>query len=441
MFRRLLVIFLCLAGSSYLAGSPVAVAATIGYPVFPASSPVHRSSGACSTDVTDYLAGMARDGDVTSAFADAMADAVARYPTCYLDGPGGEPQAVVYVPPGTYRLAGLYFPSNVRMEVDAGATLQLPPNRSEIPSGQATPMIKWDSRVMGQPALQNVSLIGVGRNLDETKRALKAGSGKPLSPFDLSHDFTMNLDPASTGSTNYNPGMSIVNVQHFQVTNLFTIQNDTNQSSTPIINWPTSARAVLELHARHDSPMGGGALLEPRDGVITNQVNVGSPRSNGPNAVNAVDNLSFQNVYSSGGTALRLETDGSTDDQGMPDRGATIDHLTGQNIVGVNCNRAVSLSPHAQANGTVDISSVWAYSCNEAVVASVDGKLPPEQRGKFEDATVSDVHVSGGYNAQLDADTMLWYVGESLMPVYIAPDLMWTPHIEVVATAGPFTRH
>ena len=64
-----------------------------------------------------------------------MADAVSKHAGCYAQGPSGQPQAVVSVPAGTYRIAGVTFPSNLRMEVDAGATLELPADRDSVPAG------------------------------------------------------------------------------------------------------------------------------------------------------------------------------------------------------------------------------------------------------------------------------------------------------------------
>jgi hypothetical protein len=416
-------------------------ATTITDPVFTTGGPADRSTGSCVVDVTAYVARLSSAGNDTAAFTAAMSDAVALNPACYSAGPSGAPQAVVYVPAGTYRLAGLLFPSNVRMEVDAAATLQLPANRPAVPSATWTPMIVWDTTRNGQPAVSNVTLTGVGSNLDSRKSAAALAGGPALALFDLSHDFTMNLDPATSGSTNYNPGMNIANAQYFLIQNFFSIQNSSVAAGDPmaVFPWPTSGRAVLELHARKDSPI-AGPFIQPKHGVISNHVNINSPRGFGPNQINAGEDLTFQNIYSSGGTALRLETDGSMNTNGTPDRGAKIDHLVARNIVGQNCNRAVSLSPHAQANFNVDVSGVWAYSCYQGVVAAVDNSIPATLAGRFSNATVNNLHVLGGTAAQLDSTVGLWDVGTSQAPVRLIAGLTWVPQITVVEAAGAFTK-
>ena len=201
--------------------------------------------------------------------------------------------------------------------------------------------------------------------------------------------------------------------------------------------WPTSARPVLVLHADKNSPV-DGPFVQPQDGVVMNHVNVNAPRGYGPNQINAVTRVAFQHIYSYGGTALRIETDGSLGAGGYPDRGASVDSLTATQIVGVDCNRAVSLSPHGQDNGAVKIAGVWAYSCNQAVVAQADTKLT--HQGSFAHAVVSNVRVQSGDDAQLDSTTTLWTLGQSYMPYYIDPAAYWNPVIAVKARAGLFTR-
>lgn len=392
----------------------------------------------CAVSVAGYRT--STPGDDTPAFRAAIADAVSQHANCYAQGPSGQPQSVVYVPAGTYRIAGLTFPSNVRMEVDAGATLELPADRATVPVGGNVSMFLWDSVSKVAPALNNVSLVGVGSTLTPQKQTIAAAGGSVMAPFAVAGDFTMNLDPAATGSTNYNTGIELVNVQHFDIENLLTVQNATNQPSNNLVAWPTSARAVIRLHARSNSPVHGPTFMQPKYGTIHNQVNVNSPRGYGPNQVNGAQYVTFSDIYTSGGTGLRLETDGSTSNNGTPRIGATVDHVVGRNIVGVNCNRAVSLSPHGQHNGTVDIEGVWAYSCNQAVVAAFDQGVLPQYYGRFDDATVGDLHVVGAYSAQLDSTVTLWVTGESLSQYYVAPGLPWLPKIQLVAQSGSFSR-
>lgn len=398
-----------------------------------------QSGAACAVNVNDFRSA-AKPTDDTPAFQQAIAAAVANHPTCYPAGPSGAPQAVVYVPAGTYRVASLYFPSNLRMEVDAGATLQLPPNRFDYAPDADSSMITWDSGARTTVPVQNVTLIGVGSAGSAGKTAIAAAGGAALAPFDIASDFTMNLDARATDSANYNTGVNMMNVQYFLIENVLSIQNGENQITGTTVAWPTSARAVIRMHARPNSPVGTGSYLQPKRGVVRDQVNVNSPRGYGPNQVNGANDVTFENIYSNGGTALRLETDGSTNGQGLPKFGATVDHLIGRNIVGVNCNRAVSLSPHGQRNGTVDISGVWAYSCNQGVIASLDADMLPGYFGTFDNATVTDVHVVAGAQSQLDSTATLWVVGQSMTAIRIDVGLSWTPTIVLAGSQGTFTR-
>ena len=121
-------------------------------------------------------------------------------------------------------------------------------------------MFLWDSVNKSAPALNNVSLVGVGSTLTPQKSGHRRAGGSTLSSFDLSSDFTMNLDAAATGATNYNTGVELVNVQYFDIENLITVQNATNQPAGDLVAWPTSARAVIRLHARTNSPVHGPEL-------------------------------------------------------------------------------------------------------------------------------------------------------------------------------------
>ncbi len=429
-----------LAGAALLTVGPMpagAAAGSIDYPRIPTSAPVTPS--ACAVSVGRYVARVPDGEDDTAGFTQAMADAAGSDPHCYPDGPSGDPQAVVYVPPGTYRLDGLAFPSNLRLEVSAAAVLQPTRNRPAQPDALAHSMINWDTTGKGKAAVRNVSIVGVGQDMDARKQDARAAGGRAVAGFDLSQDFTMNLDPQSADSSNYVMGMSLVNVQYFLIQNVFSVQNDTDQQSATITPWPTSSRPVLALHARRDSPL-DGPYIEPMHGTITDHVNVGGPRGFGPNQINAAIDLDVSNVYTQGGTALRLETDGSMDDQGVPRIGATVDRLRASNIVGFDCNRAVSLSPHAQRNGSVTVDDVWAYSCNEGVVAAFDQDVPQQYWGTFRQAVVDGLRVYAGEDAQLDSTDYLWVVGQSLAPVQIADGLPWTPHITLVAQSGTFHR-
>lgn len=418
---------------------PATYSAPPQYPTFSSPAATDPTAG-CAVDVAPFVDQLAPGSDVTSAFSAAMSAAVAEAPGCYPAGPSGAPQAVVHVPAGTYRIANLTFPSNLRLEVDAGAELQLPPNRGRTKFPKV-PLISWGGTSRATPALTNVSIVGVSQAMDDAKRDAQAQGGQAIAPFDLSTDFTMNLDAAQTNSTNFGVGISLTDVQHFLIQNVFSIQNDTDQVGPTNFAWPTSARPVLEFNARKDSPIGAdpSTYLEPMYGSVVNHVDVDAPRGFGPNQVTGAQHVSFQDIYSQGGTALRLETDGATGRGGRPDRGATVDDLSASNIVGVDCNRALSLSPHAQTNGSVSVDGVWADSCFQGVVARQDGKYSLAKAGRFGAVDVQNVNVVAGDQAQNDSTTDLWTVGPSMARVYISSNLGWSPSIAVASASGTFT--
>lgn len=408
----------------------------IGMPPSTGSEVVAPTVAPCVVDAAAFITPGTTDD--TSAFAHAIARARAKAPNCFTHGPTGAPQAVVHVPAGVYHLADLRIGSNVRLEVDAGATLEPVALAAPPATPDATPLISVGNRLPRRPAVVNVSVVGVGADLDARKQAAYAQGG-PITSFDLSADFTMDLDPVDTNSSNYVRGIDVTQVEGFVIQNVLALQNGTDQAAGTTFAWPTSGRQVLAFHAPAKSPL-AGPFLEPENGEVRNIVDLNAPRGFGPTQVNAGVGLDFRQIYSEGGTALRIETDDSMNGRGELVKGAEVDRLTASDIVGVNCNRAVSLSPHAQRNGSVSVDGVWAYSCNESVVAAFDEKAARAGNpGSFSSATVTDVSVDGGPLAQLDSTSLLWTVGQSYRPVAVDKNLPWQPTIEVVRQAGTFT--
>ncbi len=368
-----------------VAGPPSASTAVPGAPPTPGS-----------VSVRDHGAGGGAPDD-TAAFAAAMAAATRPGAVRFASGPAGASQGVVYVPAGTYRLLNLTFPSNLRMEVDAGAVLQQAGGRTaKAPAGYppAPTLVLWD----GPPAapLRNVSLVGVGQATGGPKSL-----ADPVAPgWSLATSFTFNLDPQATNANNLVSGLMAMNVDGFLVANVFSVQNDFLPAVTPTSDagwWPSSRKAALSLRARSDSPADRSAFYDPHNGAIANWYNIGSPRGFGPNQVNSGHNLAFTHIFSRGGTALRFETDSSD----QVTFGSEVRAVTAADIAGANCNRAVSFSPHAQTNVGVRVSKVRATACYQGVVEAVDQGLPTAARGAFLNSTVSDVIVTGGSGAQV----------------------------------------
>ena len=412
----------------------VALSATQAQPGWAAPS-MHTALAAAgatpgAVDVRSY--GAVGDGtaDDTAAFLRAEDAAVAsalRYPS----GPSGAPQAVVYVPPGTYRLIRLTFRSNLRMEVDAGAVLEQAGGRFVDTTSMVATLILWDGP--GGSPLSNVTLTGVGSSTD----GIKALAGPVFPGWSLSSDFTFNLDPATTSGSVLEAGVQALNVTDFLIQNVFSIQNATQPASLPTTQdgwWPETQKAALGLRERFDTPSNGSVFYDPHNGTVSNWYNIGAPKGYGPNQVNAAHNVRFQHIFSQGGTAMRFETDAS---QGKS-FASEIRGVSADDIAGLNCNRAVSFSPHAQMNYDVAVTHVQAVSCAAGVVESIDGtnKLPP---GAFINSSIANVSVRSGNAAQNASPSGpgLWTVGVS--QTAFAKDKSRQASWSVLYAAGTFS--
>lgn len=385
-----------------------------------------------ATSVLSYGADPSGAVDSTAAFLNAE-DAALATTVRYESGPTGAPQAVVYVPPGTYRLLRLPFRSNLRMEVSSGAVLEQAGGRS-VTAGAAGPpaLIVWDGP--GATPLTNVTLIGVADSADGPK-ALAA----PLYPgWSVDSDFTIDLDPAATNASVLVTGMLLYNVSGFLIENVFSIENDFQPATTPVTDdgwWPQSRKAALSLVERPDTPSNGSVFYDPHDGTIDNWYNVNGPKGFGPNQINAGHDLNISHIFTRGGTALRLETDASL----KKTWAAEIRGLTASDIVGQNCNRAVVFAPHSQTNYDVHVSDVRSDGCNQGVLESVDEahKAVP---GAFVNATISDVQVTAGTQAQVGtfASAGSWIVGQSTQAFGKDKSISTRPWA-VVYTAGTYS--
>ncbi|HVT75745.1 MAG TPA: glycosyl hydrolase family 28-related protein [Acidimicrobiales bacterium] len=380
-------------------------ATVIGTGAPPAAAATVTPDTAGAVSVRSY--GAVGDGsrDDTAAFLKAQ-DAALKSTLRYSPGPTGAPQAVVYVPPGTYRLIRLPFRSNVRMEVDAGAVLEQAGGRYVSTKDNVAALMVWDGP--GRSPLTNVTLTGV----NQSTGGVKASADPVASGWSIAPDFTFNLDPATTDASVKVAGVQALNVTGFLIENVFSIQNDSQPATVPTTDdgwWPSTRKAALGLKERADTPADGSVFYDPHNGTVSNWYNIHGPKGFGPNQVNAGHQLQFHHIFSQGGTALRLETDAS---QGKS-FAAELRGVTADDINGLNCNRAVSFSPHSQFNYDVNVTNVRAVNCAQGVVESIDetNKWPA---GAFVNSTIANVSVTGGAGAQLGTNPNgPWTVGTS----------------------------
>jgi len=322
----------------------------------------------------------------------------------------------------------LEFESDIRLEVDAGAVLEQAGGRdAQIAGGgraaHAPALVLWDSLTAGPP-LTNVSIVGVNWSND----GIKAQATPVETGWGITGSFTFNLDPASTNSNNAVAAVELDNVDGFLIQNVFSVQNDTPSRR---YQWPTTSRGAVIMRARRDSPI-GGPIYDPRNGSVVNHYNIGGPRGFGPDQVNSAHSVAFSHIYSSGGTALRLESDGAERLYGSEIRG-----LRADTIMGVNCNRALSFAPHDQNNYDVHVTGVVARSCYQGIIESADKSLSIDHRGSFSNSTVDGATAVGGELAQRPDSTFGWTTGLSRQ-AYAKDNTAWNVIYSDISCSGTF---
>ena len=276
-------------------------------------------------NVSSYGAKGDGSSNDTAAFAKAISAASSAGSTAR---PG-----VVYVPKATYALANVILRSNVTVNVEAGTTMKLAAGATgnsaifylgNYTSGEAS----W---------IDNVTVTGVN------------GS------------YTMDV-ARSTAPRGH--GFTVKNVRHFEISNVQGMLSNSATSGLP----PSSQAAFITFHSTSASRI-GATLYHPVDGLIKNVSVTNAPYGYGTTQVTAGEDLDFENISSTGGIALRMETDGNSD---------VLDGVEAHGITCRNGHAAVSFSPHDQNNGQVHIYDVNAVSCSEGV--RVAGN--PEHRGR-----------------------------------------------------------
>jgi hypothetical protein len=102
----------------------------------------------------------------------------------------------------------------------------------------------------------------------------------------------------------------------------------------------------------------GTLAQSPSYGIYRHHTNTGSPQGYGPNQLTSLSHVFVGDIWTSGGTALRLETDGSA---------SGIHYLYAEGIYGENGNRTVALTPHCADSDHVTITNVGGISMREGV--------------------------------------------------------------------------
>jgi hypothetical protein len=370
---------LALAGTARPAAARVAVAPTPG-----------------AVNVTAFGARPNDTADDTAGFKAAIAKAATQL--IYPAGPAGKPQGVVYVPAGTYRVCGVRPLSNVRIEFDAAAVMQL----GKVTCGSPT-ILTLDG------GTSNVSLVGVGTST----------TGKPAAAvgWDVSHSFKINADPAATGASPQVRGIAVRWVTDALIQNVFTVQND-SRTATNRNTASTSTSPALTFYGLPTSTAATPQI--PRRVTLRNLYNIKSPVSYGAVQVSACVGCTFDGLFSQGGVTLRLETDAEEAYylKTHTHYYSTVDQLNGSNIVSVNGRQAVTMSPHSQKNGVVTIDGV-AMTSSVSAVRTNSARPAGLPMGTFSSASaISNVTATPGTRAQIQmAGSVGWTLGKSQMAV------------------------
>jgi hypothetical protein len=308
---------------------------------------------------------------------------------------------VVYVPKGTYALRSVYLQSHVDVQIEGGTVFR-------VASG----------------AINNESVFYLARQGVYSQQAAAASFVEDVSVEGVNGSFTVDLRAAPTTR---NHAFTVINVKGFAIANMNAMQNNTNRSGRA----PTSYSAVLTFQSDRASKL-TGTLYHPVNGTISNIHVSQAPYGFGATQVTSGSGLTFKNVTSDGGVALRFETDAQ-----YPSRVSAVNAST---IGCTNGRAALVLSPHSQKNGDVHVTGITANSCEQGV--RIAGDLRSSSGGSFTGATVSGVTVRGGSTAQVrdpsatDPSLGGWMVGHSAKCVNVDSRAHYTVKVTNVACTG-----
>lgn len=324
---------------------------------------VSVTTESCPTGAVFNVSSYGAKGDGSSNDTAAFARAISAASSA---GSAARP-GVVYVPKATYALANVILRSNVTVNVEAGTTMKLAAGATgnsaifylgNYTSGEAS----W---------IDNVIVTGVN------------GS------------YTMDV-ARSTAPRGH--GFTVKNVRHFEISNVQGVLSNSATSGLP----PSSQAALITFHSTPASRV-GATLYHPVDGLIKNVSVTNAPYGYGATQVTAGEDLVFENISSTGGIALRMETDGNSD---------VLDGVEAHSITCRNGHAAVSFSPHDQDNGQVHVYDVNAVSCSEGV--RVAGNPGTGDGGTFANATVTGATIVSGLFAQNPTGALgAWRIGAS----------------------------
>ncbi|WP_139958679.1 glycosyl hydrolase family 28-related protein [Flavicella sediminum] len=292
---------------------------------------------------------------------------------------------IIEIPKGTYQLFGIRLKSNVHLLIDAGTVIK--------PSKNSGLVFSLDSKTgKGQAYIENVSIRGVG--------------GK----------FIIDYHTRKYGEKQR--GIMARMVKNFLIENM--IVKD---------NYSTYCGIILTL-TKTNEDISDWEVSRPTNGIIRNINHFRANPGYGLVQCHGAQSVHFENLYSLGGIALRLEVGANILHVGVFD-------ITAKNIVCEKGGVAVLMGPHSAKFGTVKIDGVTSIGCGFAVIIT-DGHVkhgaPDQTPGYFgNDSYVKNIRAifgteglfKGNYFSFAANDAYydlvkIWYKGKFLSAPSIA---------------------
>jgi hypothetical protein len=279
---------------------------------------------------------------------------------------------VVWVPRGTYAIAGVYLAPDTHIWVQPGTRI-----------------------VIASGATNNTPAFIFARKGVYSSRAAATGWITGESVIGYGGRFTIDLSNAPTVR---NHAFTVMNVRNFHIDNVNVIMNNANHMGGA----PSSYVAAMTFGSTPASTR--YHYYHPLYGLIENVTVTHAPYGFGAAQITSGSRLTFKNVVSYGGITLRFETDAPN-----PSR-VNIVHARG--ITCVSGHAAVSFAPKDQTNYQVHVSAVRASTCESGV--RIAGGT-----GHFYYSSVMGATIRGGSSAQVNNPNVsnpaigAWLIGHS----------------------------
>jgi len=362
--------------------------------------------------------------DDTAAFTEAVRQASIATNKQFAQGPTGAPQGVVYVPAGTYYIRDVQLKDNVRVEINAGAVLKQTLVKSDKNANGVSLFVigssKYRTAVPTAP-LQNVSLVGVGQS------ATMAGIPKPATynGWDISGSFTVNADPATTDASQLLKPLSLMYANGVLIQNVFGIANNSDVTNRNPLNSynrgsGVNVQSTLIWGNNQVNIRGTTSYYGPTNVTINNVYATKQTFGYGAIQLQSARTFDVKNIFSEGGTALRLESGvpgaetltsygcvrrqqggGGTDCKCTETSPCALNYFSeingvvADNISCLNGNTAVSLLPHEQTNSNVTVTNVRSDNCYSGVLGGYTGDPRIANKGLFSNVTINGLTVFG----------------------------------------------